>query len=223
MPVVCIEGNIGVGKTTLCTHLAHAGLTVYYEHVHPQLLELFYTEPAKYSFVLQLVNHADRQRLVHSVPGTTTILDRSVLGDYVFAAVNATLGYITPREWAIYQSRAGRSVVAAVRQHLPRDATIICLVDEPVHCLRRAQARNLSDAHHVELAYLELLDTGHRMAMQLVARDGHCQTGSLQASEYMAGALSAQDVLRVACQHTLPAEIAACTPLQEQLYHYLRG
>lgn len=45
--VIAIDGNIGVGKTTLCSKLAGLGVSVYKETSNQEFLHLFYSDPVK--------------------------------------------------------------------------------------------------------------------------------------------------------------------------------
>jgi len=118
-----IEGNIGVGKTTLCQKAIAAnpqGTVVLKEMVNEKLLSLFYQDPRKYAFAFQLFMMAHRlynQTTVgiisdgdsHRLPWqhdqkVSVFWDSSVLRDFMFALVNEENGNISTPEMQAYIS-----------------------------------------------------------------------------------------------------------------------
>jgi deoxyadenosine/deoxycytidine kinase len=112
--IVSIEGNIGVGKTTLgrslVSVLEREGLEVIFhdEPVNQQMLKQFLIDPKKYAYPFQLymltrrqVNYVKAQQAVSE--GKCVIIDRSLAGDFVFATLQHQLGNITTEDYTIYQ------------------------------------------------------------------------------------------------------------------------
>ena len=94
-PVLWIEGNLGSGKSTFAKEIAQRlGLRLVEEPVETNpYLELFYAEPSKWAFAMQIFllhkRYAMQQLASFEATGVGgyngAILDRSLAGDRVFA------------------------------------------------------------------------------------------------------------------------------------------
>jgi deoxyadenosine/deoxycytidine kinase len=170
-PVVLIEGNIGVGKTSLTRNFAK-NIPRYHiveEHIGTKFLAEFYKSPAKYGFALQMTQCAMRVTTLHAaLRMNSVVLDRSILGDYAFALWNAACGHLTPNEWGLYQELAGPSVAHALRPYDPAQLIIVFLNDDAVACFVRAQNRNSPSDGDMTLAYLRGLEAAHLIVMACV-------------------------------------------------------
>jgi len=169
--LVCIEGNIGAGKTTLITELRALDYNVVHENVLPRLLELFYAQPDKYAFVLQMVASASRLSIINSEllfgGSALTFLDRSIVGDYAFAAANYVLGNLSCDEFLAYRESVGGSLKEVVEMTLPKSASIVYLRVSPEECAKRVVARDGVDAS-VSLEYLRVISAAHELAIDIV-------------------------------------------------------
>ena len=104
---IAIAGNIGAGKTTLCTQLGkHFGWDVHYESAddNPYLSD-FYEDMKRWSFNLQIyfLNNRYRQILNILQGDKTVIQDRSIYEDaYIFAPNLHDMGLMTTRDFENY-------------------------------------------------------------------------------------------------------------------------
>ncbi len=104
---VAIAGNIGAGKTTLCTRLGkHFGWEVHYENTedNPYLSD-FYTDMKRWSFNLQIffLNNRYRQILDILNGNKTVIQDRTIYEDaYIFAPNLHDMGLMSSRDYDNY-------------------------------------------------------------------------------------------------------------------------
>jgi len=177
--LVMLEGNIGAGKTSLCRALARPPALVRCE---PETLSdafqaLFYARPERYGFALQMSMCATRHAAARRDCAATrarragvTVLDRSVLGDYAFAAYNYACGHLDDAEWAVYREAAGGDVCAALRRATRGAAervTLLYLRDTPEACLSRAVQRGGADAHALTLVYVHGLHVAHEACVAL--------------------------------------------------------
>lgn len=105
---VAIAGNIGAGKTTLCTQLGkNFGWDVHYESTdnNPYLSD-FYTDMQRWSFNLQIYFLNNRYRQILKILGgeRTVIQDRTIYEDaYIFAPNLHDMGLMTTRDFSNYQ------------------------------------------------------------------------------------------------------------------------
>lgn len=95
MSVIVLAGTIGAGKSSLSEMIANElGSEVFYEEVdNNEILPLFYADPNKYAFLLQIYFLNKRfasikQALAHD----NNVLDRSIYEDSLLFHLNADLG-----------------------------------------------------------------------------------------------------------------------------------
>lgn len=104
---VAVAGNIGAGKTTLCTQLAKSfGWEVHYESTkdNPYLSD-FYEDMQRWSFNLQIyfLNSRYKQILEIQQGSKTVIQDRSIYEDaHIFAPNLHDMGLMSTRDFENY-------------------------------------------------------------------------------------------------------------------------
>lgn len=104
---IAIAGNIGAGKTTLCTQLAkHFGWEVHYESTddNPYLSD-FYVDMKRWSFNLQIYFLNSRyQQILKILNGDKTVVqDRTIYEDaYIFAPNLHDMGLMSTRDFNNY-------------------------------------------------------------------------------------------------------------------------
>lgn len=112
MPVICVGGMIGTGKTSVAELLAKGlGSQVFYESVEDNpILPLFYTaspeeiQARRYPFLLQLYFLQTRfASIKEAYREGDNVLDRSIYEDWYFAKVNHELGRISSLEMRVYE------------------------------------------------------------------------------------------------------------------------
>lgn len=104
---VAIAGNIGAGKTTLCTQLGkHFGWDVHYESTenNPYLSD-FYMDMQRWSFNLQIYFLNNRyQQVLKILQGDRTVIqDRTIYEDaHIFAPNLHDMGLMSQRDYQNY-------------------------------------------------------------------------------------------------------------------------
>lgn len=105
MSVIVLAGTIGAGKSSLSEMIANElGSEVFYEEVdNNEILPLFYADPNKYAFLLQIYFLNKRfasikQALAHN----NNVLDRSIYEDSLLFHLNADLGRANDTEVKVY-------------------------------------------------------------------------------------------------------------------------
>ncbi len=105
--MLVLAGTIGAGKTSLTQMLSdHLGTPAYYESVdHNKILPLFYKDPKKYAFLLQ-IDFLNRRMadIKRAWQNQGSVLDRSIFEDSLLFHLNADLGRATETEVQIYDS-----------------------------------------------------------------------------------------------------------------------
>jgi deoxyadenosine/deoxycytidine kinase len=120
--IFSLDGNIGVGKTTLLKQIAERfpNIVIVREPVDiwtdlknpdgSNLLELFYSDKERWAYTFQTAAFLSRLKLVkdallNAKPGQIILTERSVLTDrYVFAEMLRAQGILTDIEWTLYTS-----------------------------------------------------------------------------------------------------------------------
>ncbi|WP_270634950.1 deoxynucleoside kinase [Limosilactobacillus mucosae] len=118
--MIVLAGTIGAGKTSLTRMLAdHLGSQAFYESVDDnEILPLFYQDPKKYGFLLQIYFLNKRlAEIKNSFDNDLNVLDRSIFEDALLFRLNADLGRATQTEADIYSSLLGNMM-----EELPQQA-----------------------------------------------------------------------------------------------------
>ncbi len=103
--MIVLSGTIGAGKTSLTSMIAdHLGTKAFYESVDDNaVLPLFYKDPKKYAFLLQIYFLNKRFNSIHDANSNPkNVLDRSIFEDSLLFHLNADLGRATDTEVSVY-------------------------------------------------------------------------------------------------------------------------
>ncbi len=103
--MIVLSGMIGAGKSSLTTILAeHLGTQAFYEQVDDNpVLPLFYADPKKYAFLLQIYFLNKRfASIKRALADDNNVLDRSIYEDSLFFHINADMGRATEQEVQVY-------------------------------------------------------------------------------------------------------------------------
>lgn len=115
--MIAIAGTISAGKTSLTQLLAdHLNSKAFYESVDDnKILPLFYKNPKKYGFLLQIYFLNKRiDEIKDSYDNDLNVLDRSIFEDALLFKLNADMGRATQTESDIYSS-----LLANMMEELP--------------------------------------------------------------------------------------------------------
>lgn len=105
--MIVLSGTIGAGKTSLTQLIAaHLGSQAFYESVdNNPVLPLFYKDPKKYAFLLQIYFLNKRYDAIKAASAhDLDVLDRSIFEDSLLFKLNADLGRATQTEFDVYDS-----------------------------------------------------------------------------------------------------------------------
>lgn len=105
--MIVLAGTIGAGKTSLTKLLSqHLNSQPFFESVDDNpILPLFYKDPQKYGFLLQIYFLNRRlDEIKGSFDNDLNVLDRSIFEDSLLFKLNADLGRATHTESDIYTS-----------------------------------------------------------------------------------------------------------------------
>ncbi|GAA6237872.1 deoxynucleoside kinase [Apilactobacillus micheneri] len=105
--MLVLAGTIGAGKTSLTRLLSkHLGSNGYYESVDDnEILPLFYKNPKRYAFLLQIYFLNTRfENLEQAQSEKLSVMDRSIYEDSLMFRLNADMNRATETEADIYDS-----------------------------------------------------------------------------------------------------------------------
>lgn len=105
--MLTVAGVIGAGKSTFTKELAgELGTKPFYEPVGGNpVLPLYYSNPEKYGFLLQIYFLNKRFKMIKAAyKENNNILDRSIYEDLLFTTINHNNGNFTDEEFDTYKS-----------------------------------------------------------------------------------------------------------------------
>jgi deoxyadenosine/deoxycytidine kinase len=168
--MILIEGNIGAGKTTVGRALADSGTfgfieeptRAWQEDFASNMLELFYSDPHRWSFTFQTCAFITRAKTWHEVLAVTdhdrVILERSIFCDrFVFAENCYRTGLMTPVEYQLYLGLWDFLV-----SNFCVEPDLILYLRTPAQvCLQRIRDRGRGEESGITLEYLLQLERLH--------------------------------------------------------------
>ena len=85
-PYICVEGNIGAGKTTLARMLSLAwdGYPIYEQFTDNPFLPLFYKDPKRYGFQVELFFMTERHKQLEQIKPKSDLFQHLYIADYFF-------------------------------------------------------------------------------------------------------------------------------------------
>jgi deoxyadenosine/deoxycytidine kinase len=105
MAVIVLAGTIGAGKSSLTKLISdHLNSEAFYESVDDnEVLPLFYADPNKYAFLLQIYFLNKRfDSIKRALSHENNVLDRSIYEDSLLFHLNADLGRANATEVKVY-------------------------------------------------------------------------------------------------------------------------
>lgn len=170
-PYLVIEGNIGAGKTTFARMLAAGSDSrlILEEFSDNPFLPLFYEDPKRYAFPVELFFMAERHQQMQSELGRTELFRSSVVSDYVFVkTLLFARNSLNAQEFRLF-----RRLFTALDTNFPAPDLIVYL-HRPIASLQaniakrgRSYERSITDEYLQSLqdAYLRYFRTQTKQAV----------------------------------------------------------
>lgn len=156
---ICVEGNIGAGKTSLASKLADDfnGKLILEQFEDNPFLPKFYVEPAKYAFPLELSFLASRYQQVKDQLSTMDLFKSFVVSDYF---INKSLIFarktLQDDELALF-NRLFHIIISTV----PKPELLIYLYVDVKRLQQNIRQRGRSYEQAIEDSYLEKIQAGY--------------------------------------------------------------
>ena len=153
--MLIIEGVVGVGKSSLINILVEEGFVSFPEPVLDNpILGKFYDDRKRYAFPLQVFFLAKRfEHLKAAAKVPNAVMDRSIYGDGIFAAMHKESGTMEPEEFGVYDALY-HTMIDEVRKP---DLLVYLQVSVDV-AIKRIQKRGRDFEQAVERSYWEKLN-----------------------------------------------------------------
>jgi len=177
---VCIEGNIGSGKSKVIEALAAAfpDVPCFPEPVDEwrELLDLYYASPTEWAFAFQLKVLLSFQAPVHQ----QCIVERSPLATrHVFGQLAFTDNHLNQHQWELFKQ---------YHDVLSWQPDVIFYIDTPAEtCKDRIQSRGRACEHKLSVDYLRRIEFQYETMLRftqipLVRFDGSMKPHDLHAA-----------------------------------------
>ncbi|HHN48327.1 MAG TPA: deoxynucleoside kinase [Bacteroidales bacterium] len=156
---ICVEGNIGAGKTSLASKLAgdFNGKLILEQFEDNPFLPKFYKDPAKYAFQLELSFLASRFQQVKDQLAKPDLFRQFVVSDYF---INKSLIFarktLQDDEFALF-NRLFHIIISTV----PRPELLIYLYVDVNRLQQNIRNRGRSYEQAIEDSYLEKIQAGY--------------------------------------------------------------
>lgn len=151
-PYICIEGNIGSGKTTLAHALSRylSARLVLEEFSNNPFLENFYQDPGRYAFSLEMAFMADRYHQLSKLHGQGDLFQPALLADYTpFKSLVFAQHNLKDPEFKLYRTFWQMSLGKL------RAPDLVLYLQRPVHrLLENIANRGRKYEQEIESAYL---------------------------------------------------------------------
>lgn len=160
MNYICIEGNIGAGKTTFAKRFAEiTGRTLILEQFDENpFLASFYSEPVKYGFPLEMSFLAERFKQLNDIFANPDLFNKGYIADYsfiktlLFAEIN-----LTPEEFYIF-----KKFYFIIENQLPKPDLFVYLHTDVQSAKQNIEARNRVFEKSISPEYLFLIEEAYR-------------------------------------------------------------
>ena len=106
---IVVEGTVGAGKTSLVEILEKGmGMTGFYEMADPtadEILQKYYTDKRRWCLTMELFFlHKRFLQIKEASKVENAVMDRSMIGDFVFVKMQKDSGFLEEMEYELYNS-----------------------------------------------------------------------------------------------------------------------
>ncbi len=158
--VICIDGVVGAGKTTLGEILAKDLHLVFFQEPvdNNPLLDRFYYDQKRYSFPIQIYFLNKRFKMLKEASQLTgCIMDRSIYGDVIFARLLMESELMSKEEYHLYEE-----LLFNMLEHIERPKLMVYLDITVENAIARINERGREFEKVVDRSYWEALNQHYK-------------------------------------------------------------
>ncbi len=149
---ICIEGNIGTGKTSFSTRLAKdlGAQLILEEFADNPFLPFFYKNPERYAFSVELFFLTERFKQLESALSKQDLFLKGNVADYTFPkSMLFSRSNLSPEEYRLFQN-----LYKILQRNIP-DPSLLVYLHRPVEqLLENIQKRGRSYEQNISVDYL---------------------------------------------------------------------
>ena len=156
---ICIEGNIGAGKTTLCQMIAleHDCKVILEEFAENPFLEYFYRDQARYAFPVELFFLSERQKQLELEAIQTDLFYKFFISDYsILKSLLFARSNLSPEEYKLFYK-----IYHALTINIPKPDLILYLHRETEHVQRNIVNRGRLFENDITTEYLHKIQESY--------------------------------------------------------------
>ncbi|WP_231501467.1 deoxynucleoside kinase [Oceanivirga salmonicida] len=157
---ICVDGVVGVGKSSLAELIAKRyGIKVYEEPVVDNpILDKFYYDKKRWSFPLQIFFLNKRYKMIKEAASLETcVMDRSIYGDVIFSKMLYEDGDMSKEEFELYEE-----LLYNMLENVQKPALMIYLETSVDNAVERIKKRGRDYEQIVPTDYWISLDKNYR-------------------------------------------------------------
>jgi deoxyadenosine/deoxycytidine kinase len=156
---IVVEGNIGSGKTSLATKLSEDFNTrlVLERFAENPFLPLFYDQPIRYAFPLELSFLADRYQQLNDELSSPDLFKQQTVSDYILSK-SLIFANITLKD---DENKLYQRLFQIINPHLPKPDLLIFLHKDVEQLKKNIKQRGRTYEQNIEEEYLQKLETGY--------------------------------------------------------------
>ncbi len=158
--IICIDGVVGVGKSTLGKLIAEKYGMIFFEEpvVNNPILDKFYYNKKRYSFPLQVFFLNKRFKVMKEAAEINKcVMDRSIYGDVIFSKMLMEDGDMTKEEFELYEELLGNML-----EHIEKPKLMIYLETSVDSAMEKIKKRGREYELIVPREYWESLNHNYR-------------------------------------------------------------
>jgi len=156
---ICIEGNIGTGKTSLCEKLAHDYncQLILEEFADNPFLKYFYENPERYAFTVELFFMTERHKQLQHSLHTRSLFNEFMVADYFFwKTVLFASKNLNDEEYRLFQH-----LFQILNSNFPNPNLLVYLHRSPERLLEQIKVRGRHYEQNISLAYLQKIQDSY--------------------------------------------------------------
>jgi deoxyadenosine/deoxycytidine kinase len=157
---ISIEGNLGVGKTSLCHKIAEKDNCelILEQFADNPFLPLFYQNPSRYALTVELFFMTERYKQLQEHASQRNLFKEYLLSDYFFEKTALFANHnLLPEEYRLFQS-----LFVILRQSAPKPELLL-FIDRPIEqSLINIKKRNRSYELSITQDYLSKVNNAYQ-------------------------------------------------------------